>query len=197
MGPNYCTPVNFTIDHLKRDARHYLEKMWTHIDAKNSSEQLWKDEWIKHGSCSMEIEELHDEYHYLGQGMAWWRDFQLYEILENEGIVPGAEYSLGNITGAVRKAIGKAVGTRCYYDKHTKTVFLNEILICIDKNLTFIDCDLRQKKTILDCGKEWDMVTYPDKVPPLYYESGAGEKNGLYLIPLLLSFIVSLLLNKL
>lgn len=190
MGPNDCKAVNFTIDRLNGAGRHYLERMWTHIDAKNTSEQLWKDEWMKHGSCSLEIEQLHNEYMYLGQGMAWWKDYQLYEILGNEGIVPGAEYPLGNITGAIQRSIGKAVDTRCFYDEHTKTVFLNEILICFEKNLTLTDCDLIQKKKKLDCGKDWDMVTYPDSVPPLYYESGSGAKNLLSLLPLFTSFIV-------
>lgn len=191
MGPNYCEAVNFTTHGLKRSTRHYLERMWTHIDAKNTSEQLWKDEWVKHGSCSLDIEKLHNETLYLAQGMAWWKDSRLFEVLENEGIVPGAEYTLGNITGAVRKAIGKDVDTRCFYDKHTKTVFLNEILICFDKNLTLIDCDLVQKKKKLDCGKEWDMVTYPDVVPPLYYESRAGKSNVLSLILIFWSFILN------
>ncbi|KAL5280501.1 RNaseX25 family protein [Megaselia abdita] len=194
MGPNDCKYVNFTIDRFNREGRHYLEKMWTHIDAKNTSEQLWKNEWMKHGSCSLEIEQLQDQYYYLAQGMAWWRDFQLYRILEEQGVLPGAEYPLGNITGAIKKTIGKEVDTRCYYDEHTKTVFLNEILICFDKNLTLINCDLMQKKKKLDCGKEWDMVTYPDVVPQLYYESGATGKL-LSFVHLFLSVIVSWLFN--
>uniref|UniRef100_T1GUS5 Uncharacterized protein n=1 Tax=Megaselia scalaris TaxID=36166 RepID=T1GUS5_MEGSC len=98
MGPNYCEYVEFDVKIANRLGKHYLERIWTHIDAKNKSENLWKDEWIKHGSCSLEIEDLSNEYKYLYQGMKWWEQFQLYRILNDSGIVPGKEYTLGNIT---------------------------------------------------------------------------------------------------
>lgn len=175
MGPNYCEYVEFDVKIANRLGKHYLERIWTHIDAKNKSENLWADEWIKHGSCSLEIEDLNNEYKYLYQGMKWWEQFQLYRILNDSGIVPGKEYTLGNITDAVRKGIGKTVDTRCFYDSYTDTVFLNEIMICFDKNMTLINCDLMQKKKKFDCGKEWDPVFYPSVVPKLYYESGVEK----------------------
>lgn len=105
---------------------------------------------------------------YLTQGLIWWKDYRIQEILENQGIVPGHEYTLGNITGAIEMTIHKNVEVRCFYDPHTTTVFLLEILFCFDKNLTLINCNLMQEKGIRDCGMEWDMITYPDVVPPLY-----------------------------
>lgn len=195
LGPNDCTAVTFDANIVNRLGKHYLERIWSHIDAKNSSTNLWADEWMKHGSCSLEIEDLNNEYKYLYQGMKWWEQFQLYKILNDSGIVPGNEYTLGNITDAVRKSIGKTVDTRCIYDKYTNTVFLNEILICFDKNLTLIHCDLMQKKKNFDCGKEWDPVVYPDVVPKLYYESGTS-RTCVCLVTWICSLIVFSFINK-
>lgn len=124
-----------------------------------SDEEFWEYEWLKHGTCSVNIGELNSSAKYFLKALDWLKQYNMTEILAEYNIIPDNEksYELLDIHKAVKSALNKNPYINCYIDSTTREQYLNEIRICFDHQLELIDCHgmykrIRQNKVSTNCG---------------------------------------------
>ncbi|KXN71529.1 ribonuclease T2 [Conidiobolus coronatus NRRL 28638] len=82
---------------------------------------FWSHEWNKHGTCLSTIEpKCYTNYQtamevrdYFKQALALYKQFNLYKILNNNGVKPGRSYTKQQISDAIKKGLGKQVTLIC------------------------------------------------------------------------------------
>lgn len=104
-------------------------------------QQLWKHEWLKHGTCASVLPELANEYLYFNRGLTWLHKYSMSSILASAAIRPDSKPTVDAVNAAVTSALHKRPYIRCLRDRQTASTYLSEIRICFSKNLTLIDCD--------------------------------------------------------
>lgn len=139
-------------------------------------EALWKHEWLKHGTCAAQLDELNNENKYFGQGLSWLQQYSMSSVLQKGGVLPDQSHTLISIHKAVVSVLNKNPSIHCIHDRKRDEVFLDEIRICFDKKLTLVDCDgvVDDSEVLIDYpgGKvitNCDLskpILYPSVVPP-------------------------------
>lgn len=135
-----------------------------------TGQQLWKHEWLKHGTCAMVLPELSNENKYFGQGLSWLQQYSMSSILQKGGIVPDRNHTLITIHQAVTNALKRNPSIHCIQDNHE--LYLSEIRICFNKSLSLVDCDgvvgLSEVAVDYPGGK---IITNCDLSKPIQYPS--------------------------
>lgn len=135
-------------------------------------EALWKHEWLKHGTCAAQLDELNNENKYFGQGLSWLQQYSMSSVLQKGGIVPDQHHTLINIHKAVVEVLHKNPSIHCIYDQKRDEVFLDEIRICFDKTLSLVDCDgVADDSEVLIDYPGGKVITNCDLVKPILYPS--------------------------
>ena len=150
----------------------------TNNNTRSDNTGFWKHEWDKHGTCS---ESVLDQHAYFEFSLNLKDRVNLLQILQNSGnfYVPhldlpincfhsfvisllyyiydagikpdGNHYNLGNITEAIKQAVGFVSGIRCNTDPSGNSQ-LSEIFLCVDKSASnnFIECPILPKANCPD-----------------------------------------------
>ncbi|XP_014680659.1 PREDICTED: ribonuclease Oy-like isoform X3 [Priapulus caudatus] len=144
IGPGYCNDSwPFNVSLLKTIESDLLVR-WPSYETEKPETNLWNHEWIKHGTCAASLPSLRGELNYFTTGLKLNKDTSLESVLAAGGIVPtkdsSIQYELSDIESAIRKGLGTSGNILCAWEKHTKLNHLYSIEICLDKNLTYIDC---------------------------------------------------------
>ncbi|XP_055913589.1 ribonuclease Oy [Eupeodes corollae] len=175
FGPNFCNnSAKFDIDKLYPIVdQMYL--FWPNIENGTEYDSLWQHEWVKHGTCAAQLEELNDELKYFYQGLNWLSSVFMSDVLEKSGIYPDSNNTVISLHTAVVKALGKNPSIHCLYDNKKDVSYLSEIRVCFDKKLQLVDCDrIRFGQVSIDYpgGKVntnchvSKPIFYPSNVPP-------------------------------
>jgi len=172
-GPNCCEKVTF--DHeLIAPIHQKLDLYWYEISAKRDPFEFWGHEWIKHGSCAKILPEFATEFDYFNAGLDLRTKYDLYSALKNASIIPqdlaGKGYSSMEIQGAFRAAFGVGPYVQCLRTK-TGDVHLLAVEICLNRNLTPIDCSTHDTRhadqfvgTVGPCQHD-HQILYQDPIP--------------------------------
>jgi len=170
-GPNFCTKVTFdetAIEPIESDLNLY----WYEISSKKDPTEFWSHEWIKHGSCALQLTDFKTEYKYFEGGLLLRNKFDLYSILKDGGIIPqvSAEgYKLADIKGVIKAALGVDAYLQCYELKvhGTPEYHLLAVEICLDRSLNLISCSTSRhvELTGVTACPEGDkhLIQYSDK----------------------------------
>lgn len=99
-----------------------LRNRWTDIKgskrwANKKEGELWKHEWLKHGTCSKTLPNLDSELKYFKQGLDWSKQYPLSDLLSKGGIKPNGTYPVNQIWHTLRTALGKNPRIDCFMDK--------------------------------------------------------------------------------
>uniref|UniRef100_A0A2K6WC09 Uncharacterized protein n=1 Tax=Onchocerca volvulus TaxID=6282 RepID=A0A2K6WC09_ONCVO len=128
-----------------------LERNWPNLLVTQSVSSLWKHEWTKHGTCAEIVEEVNDEIKYFNKSLALHEQFDIFGMLEKQGIVPSEKksYSWQLLHQNLRSAYGKNVQFHCLEDKKTRKWLLADVRLCLTKNFQLMDCKekLQQSQT--------------------------------------------------
>lgn len=144
--PEFCNKDKFNISAIQNITK-YLEIYWTNF---HNPAILWSHEFQKHASCAKSDPLLSSEYKYFSAGLNLRNQMNLYAILKNSNIVPS-----NNIKYDVA-VLGKAVSLGL---NHTAVIIcdqnniLNEIRVCLNKNLELFDCPSAEMKE--QCQQEY------------------------------------------
>ncbi|XP_013112063.2 ribonuclease Oy [Stomoxys calcitrans] len=141
FGPSFCNKTAKFDIHLLDEIKDRLNHFWPDIDGESKGDWLWKHEWLKHGTCAAELEELDNELKYFSQGITWREGFELSKMLDSAGIHPDSNNTVVAIHTALLNGLGKNPSIHCLYDSKTDISYLEEIRICFDKELNATDCD--------------------------------------------------------
>lgn len=172
-GPNFCNKTWHFDPNQLFPFEQQLMIYWLNIEKNTPLYSLWKHEWIKHGTCAASIPDLDNEAKYFKCGLDWIGKYDMKSVLAKGGVVPNQSqgYKAEDIFYAVKSVLKKNPTVECVTDKKTGKLFINEIRICFDKNLTLIDCDgIKHPKLhvpgpiITNCDPS-KTILYPDVVP--------------------------------
>lgn len=181
FGPTFCDKdAKFDSNEILK-IQDKLNKYWPDIykeDNINSTNPLWKHEWLKHGTCAKIIKQLNNEYNYFQQALDWRQKIQISTILNTSLIYPNSNNTILAIYLAVHNSLGINPSIHCFYDKIHNIYYIEEIRICLNKNLTFVDCDgvkgddlkiiKNFNNTIITNCSPGSPIYYPNYLPPLW-----------------------------
>ncbi|XP_060872142.1 uncharacterized protein LOC132946257 isoform X2 [Metopolophium dirhodum] len=146
FGPSFCNnQTTFNLNALNTIIPE-LKNRWTEIKesktwTRKQEGELWRHEWIKHGTCSKSLPTLDSELKYFNQGLDWSKQYVLSDLLEQGGIKPNGSYPITQIWHTLRTGLGKNPHIDCYYESRTNKPYIDEVRICFNKSLELIDCD--------------------------------------------------------
>lgn len=181
IGPNFCNNSLHFDPNLLSPIEQQLNIYWLNIEKNTPHYSFWKHEWMKHGTCAAALPSLDNEAKYFQQGLDWVSKYEMKSVLAKGGVLPNTSqgYKAEDIYQAVKSVLQKNPAVECVIDKQSGLVFISEIRICFDKNLTLVDCDgIKDPKVhlpgpmITNCNPN-KLVMYPDVVP-------SPKKNILY-----------------
>lgn len=131
--PQFCNNDALNLTDIK-DIRKQLEIFWT--DFKNPV-NFWSHEYRKHASCAKSDPLLKSEHQFFTTGLSLRDKYDLFNILKNNSVVPSnnIKYNTQKISQIISDFLNNTVVIVC--DKNN---ILNEIRICLDKNLRRFDC---------------------------------------------------------
>ncbi|KAG9451325.1 hypothetical protein H6P81_011290 [Aristolochia fimbriata] len=143
--PSHCdSATHFDPSTLRRK----MERNWATLACPSSTDfVIWKQQWMKHGTCSGLAPTK-----YFETAMKLKQRANLLGVLHNAGVTPGGTdyYSREAIREAITRAIGYAPALQCNLDK-TGSPQLYEVYICVDSSASrFADCPGMPKQT---CGE--------------------------------------------
>lgn len=172
LGPFFCNKTNhFNLTSLS-SIKNEMKINWLNVENNTQPDSLWKHEWEKHGTCAFQVVPLNSELKYFSKGLDWWKDYNIFMILKESGIVPGVKgYVLNDINDSLVKKLKKRPIIECVIDKVSKEFLLSEIRLCFNKSLELVDCNLikyhnntADNYVLSNCNPE-KPVMYYDKVP--------------------------------
>jgi len=162
IGPLFCNrSASFDFNEIQ-GILDQLKLHWTNVRANTELENFWEHEWTKHGTCAMQLKVFNTELKYFSQGLALNEKFPLAQYLAQANIKPGKIYETKDVFEAVKKGIGgKNPALECQHmpEDFVKPV-LTQIGICLDKNLSVIDCDKTHGGIYGKCPP-FDFIEFP------------------------------------
>ena len=144
--PEFCNKDKFNLTAIQNITSD-LKIFWTNF---HNPLTLWTHEFQKHASCAKSDPLLNSEYKYFLTGLELRNQMNLYTMLNNSNIVPSntAKYTTNQIQKAVYLGINHTAVIVC--DKNN---ILNEIRVCLNKNLELFDCPISEIKE--QCQEEY------------------------------------------
>jgi len=140
FGPAFCNnQTTFNLNALNTIIPE-LKNRWTEIKesktwTRKQEGELWKHEWIKHGTCSKSLSSLDSELKYFNQGLDWSKQYVLSDLLEQGGIKPNGSYPITQIWHTLRTGLGKNPHIDCYYES---VCFIFKMPIANNNSIYFI-----------------------------------------------------------
>ena len=132
-----------------------LTKYWT--DFKNP-EKFWMHEYYKHLLCAENV--YTDPYDLFYDGLQLRSNYDLYQALADSYIYPSLsrKYKVSDMERAIERVVGYDVIVSCRNNQ------LNEVHLCINKNLTLFDCPKSQ----------YSSLCHDSKISYAYYKISAN-----------------------
>jgi ribonuclease I len=109
--PEYCDPDLIYDPDVIKPIQPELEEFWPSY--LNDYQTFWKHEWDKHGTCSVCIPEVGDQYKYFEHSLDLYYYYDPLTILINNGIYPGSEYNRTDF----EEVLGSAYYMQCHSNK--------------------------------------------------------------------------------
>lgn len=109
------------------------------------------------------------------QGLIWFRQFNMSQILETVEIIPGGRYKVVDVHNIVYEKLNKIPSIHCVRT-NDGNIYLSEIRLCFSKSLELIDCQVTgnvevvyrskatNKELLTNCNLHKDII-YPDTLP--------------------------------
>ncbi|XP_031617443.1 uncharacterized protein LOC116337197 [Contarinia nasturtii] len=139
-GPLLCgNSSSFDLDSLKPFMDELLLN-WFNLNKASSSEQLWRHEWLKYGTCSKKLPDLDREAKYFGQGLKWFQQYNAKDLLSKANIKPDTPYKFIDFYDALKNKLKINPKIVCHRKPDTGEQYLSEIGICFGKTLELVDC---------------------------------------------------------
>jgi len=172
-GPNFCTNVTFHEADID-PVRPQLELYWYEINSKKNPTEFWTHEWVKHGSCAVQLQELNTEYKYFDNALLLRNKFDLYSILKDGGIIPQLSlegYKLSEFASVFKAALGVEPYLQCYElkERGKPEYHLLAVEICLNRHLNLVSCSPNSRHFelggVMPCPSDstGHLVQYTDK----------------------------------
>ncbi|KAI5402167.1 hypothetical protein KIW84_066579 [Lathyrus oleraceus] len=136
---------SYPIPIIPKDLQTKLKISWT--SATGDNEMFWKYEWSKHGTCYYDGKK-HRQFTYFNTAYNFWNEFNLFNTLKAEGIVPvkgGKQYTTEAVTKAIKKHYTKDTATLTprFMCSNSPPNELYEVIMCLDHDgMDAINCTM-------------------------------------------------------
>jgi ribonuclease T2 len=149
--PEYCSS-SFNRTQIA-DLVPRLEKVWVNLWHSNNDVHFWRHEWQKHGSCAKSVDRLDDEHAYFTYGLLLSEKVNVMAALASKNIVPSldAMYHEAEIVDAIKTTFGVIPRVACYTSTNG-THMLQNIMLCINKDLQMMDCPMKGQPLEANAG---------------------------------------------
>jgi len=142
-APSFCNNSwPFDASNLE-SIRSDMETYWPDVEMRDVPNSLYEHEWIKHGTCAVtgKLPGVSSQKDYFAAGIRLAKENPLTDWLAAWDVIPSdtQRYSMESIWNAVLLGAGTRPHVDC--DKIDGDVYIKEIKLCYDKNLTRVDCD--------------------------------------------------------
>lgn len=146
LWPNHgihCMPQwKFNMTEIE-DLRNEMDAYWPNL-LHPTSEEFWKYEWYKHGTCATTVESLNSQHKYFSKALELYHKFDLTGVLAKASIVPGEDtYQAEDIENAIMEAYGGKPKIQCIHptQKGDQVQQLGQIEICVDRDFALTSCE--------------------------------------------------------
>lgn len=166
IGPSYCNDTYEFDPDLVQDLLPELEEKWTNVREGTDEYGFWRHEWLKHGTCAMQLPSMANEYLYFKKALELHRQYNVTEMLSQAGVVSGQVYTPDQVVDALTQAISVDAVIRpavsCSRDKSFDNKLFYEVIFCFDKEFNLIGCEETAGGLYGSC--EHNPMTYPDSI---------------------------------
>nr|GLL37009.1 ribonuclease 3-like isoform X2 [Ipomoea trifida] len=127
--PENCTTTTKFQPSKIADLVPNLGRYWPSLTCpRRDSKKLWKEEWVRYGSCAESVVDQHD---YFAAALRAQKQINLLKLLGDAGIIPNGKYYPGEaINEAVRKAGLGDVAVTCREDENGLNTILDQVFLC-------------------------------------------------------------------
>lgn len=157
-GPNYCDN-SWPFDASKiQNLLPQMESQWPNLFTDTDPDSFWDHEWVKHGTCAASLPSIKGEQKYFSAGLSFNKKYSIDSALAKKGIVPSSSktYAVQDVANALQDEFKFSTCLGCKYTRDLGQM-LYQIYICLDKNLSIIDCPICQRS----CRSYQKLVYHP------------------------------------
>ncbi|XP_074655829.1 ribonuclease Oy-like [Tubulanus polymorphus] len=146
-GPSDCKMSTPFDENAIKSLLPALHHFWPSYKANQPMTGFWKHEWEKHGRCASSLPSLSGEANYFGRTIQLHQFYDIDSVLSKNGIVPSddKEYNYDDIMNAMSEGFGHPVSIQCFHNSLTGKQYIEQIEMCIGKDLKVMDCPTRLK----------------------------------------------------
>ncbi|KAK8563115.1 hypothetical protein V6N12_011171 [Hibiscus sabdariffa] len=128
-----------------------MYKFWRTLTM-SRDEDFWEHEWTDHGTCQSALPQS-----YFSMGISLYKRIDLASKLSN---MKRSSHNAQDFRNKISQIVdNKEVMLRCAYVHGTTTIFLSEVIVCVDMTgQHFIDCNKSNKSKYDNCGH--NLITY-------------------------------------
>lgn len=112
-GPYFCNNTQRFNESVLSPIIHELDEKWINIKDGTPHLSFWKQEWKKHGTCALTIEDTNTELKYFQKAIDLLDEHDMTRVLSTANIVPGRNYAVQEIIDGVERSLGKTVQIKC------------------------------------------------------------------------------------
>jgi len=199
---SYC---NNSVEYDPKLIHPLIEQLtlaWTNDHANSPAKnKLWRHEWLKHGSCGLDIEAIDTEFKYFSKALEWHGRYPFFKYLQQSGILPGFDHQIQDVIKALNTGLGgKSPALTCRKYSDFNNPILSQIKLCFDKSMTLVDCySVMPWNKVFDSCPTGGLVFYPRYEQNNKKVENAGKtdliKQTLLLLQIFSGVIVGLLIG--
>ncbi|CAH8431391.1 unnamed protein product [Heterobilharzia americana] len=145
--------------------RSQLDTAWVNMKDYKDPTPFWEHEWYKHGQCATEDILIHNELGYFNTSLVLKEKIDLLNKLELYGIKPENSKPIDNnqFSEALKKAYNVRVLFTCTHKhrhKHNRLAKLDEVRLCFNPQLEFIDCPSHEIEENKQCPERFIFLEF-------------------------------------
>ncbi|KAL3992878.1 cytochrome CYP [Sarotherodon galilaeus] len=128
------------------------------------SNEFWKYEWKKHGTCAAKAISLNSQHKYFSKALDLYHTLDLDSILKKFSITPSPQYyNFSYIEGVIENFYHVKPKIQCGQStKNDSFQVLGQIELCFNSSFTLMDCE-KQVSMESDPDRGWDYPMNVDK----------------------------------
>ncbi|KAH8855941.1 Ribonuclease Oy [Schistosoma japonicum] len=158
--PNCTPPVTFNMSEIQT-IENKLYRTWPDINNVTISPVIWKYNYETYGSCAIQDSLIKNELGYFNVTISLLEKMDILNNLKRYGITPSdtLQQNKSDFQTALKKLYNVTPPLWCYRSDSGEIYFL-QMIVCLNKNLNFIECSQEGKNQTDDCPETFKFPAY-------------------------------------
>lgn len=141
-APRCCTKEKFEAEKIA-PIQAELETKWPAMEITKRDEDVWTEEWERHGRCVSKVKGVHSVFNYFTFALRNFNKLRLKKTFTSKSFIPTdlTSYWGRSIMTVLNDRYGVRAELKCEHLKYdAKKIVLTEVNFCFDTKLRPIDC---------------------------------------------------------